>query len=242
MTRQVVLDTETTGLDPAQGHRIIEIGCIELADRRHTGNRFHQYINPERAIDEGAVEVHGISNEVLADKPFYGDIAAAFLDFVRGAELIIHNAPFDVAFLDAELAWLGTEWGCLQEYCTVRDSLVLARERHPGQRNGLDALCKRYEIDNSGREVHGALLDAQLLADVYLAMTGGQTALDLGTAVPAASSASGNRGGRRGVVPVIRANDAEADAHEARLEEIAEASGQGCLWLEPAPPVEEPAT
>ncbi|MEX0606625.1 MAG: DNA polymerase III subunit epsilon, partial [Halofilum sp. (in: g-proteobacteria)] len=157
-TRQIVLDTETTGLEPQQGHRIIEIGCVELINRRLTGNRYHQYINPERAVEEGAVEVHGLSDGWLADKPVYRDIAADFFEFIRGAELVIHNAPFDVAFLDAEFARLGEEWGCVSDHCGVRDSLQLARELHPGQRNSLDVLCKRYGIDNSNRELHGALL------------------------------------------------------------------------------------
>ena len=230
--RQIVLDTETTGLEPQQGHRIIEIGCVELVDRRHTGNRFHHYINPEREIEEGAVEVHGIANEHLADKPLYADIAAPLLEFLRGAELIIHNAPFDVAFLNAEFERLGTEWGRVEDHCArVVDTLVMARERHPGQRNGLDALCKRYEIDNSGRELHGALLDAELLADVYRVMTGGQTALGLDAAdrPAAARGAKGARARRRGAVPVIRASDDELAAHEQRLADIAGES-DACLW------------
>lgn len=232
--RQIVLDTETTGLEPQHGHRVIEIGCIELIERRHTGNRFHQYINPERSIDEGAVEVHGITDAQLADKPVYADVAAAFLDFIRGAELVIHNAPFDVAFLDAEFARLGDDWGRVTDYCTVCDTLALARERHPGQRNSLDALCQRYFVDNSGRDLHGALLDAELLADVYLAMTGGQTALGLLeiAAEPAAGAAVAG-GGRRGPVPVLRASAEEIAAHEARLREIRAESGE-CLWPEGA--------
>ncbi len=230
--RQIVLDTETTGLEPQQGHRIIEIGAIELVHRRVTGNRYHRYINPERAIEEGAEEVHGITNDSLADKPAYRDVAAPFLEFVRGAELIIHNAPFDVAFLNAELAWLGPEWGQIEEYCSVHDSLVQARELHPGQRNSLDALCKRYEIDNSGRDLHGALLDAELLAEVYLAMTGGQTALGLqvnagGDGTRAGASQARRRDAR---IPVLRATEDETAAHEARLAEIADASGGACLW------------
>lgn len=234
--RQIVLDTETTGLEPQQGHRIIEIGCVELVSRRHSGRRYHQYVNPGRAIEEGAVEVHGISNEWLADKPAYADIAADFLEFVRGAELIIHNAPFDVAFLDAELALLGPEWGRIEDYCRVHDSLVQARELHPGQRNSLDALCKRYEIDNSGRDLHGALLDAELLADVYLAMTGGQTALGLQVAEPAGAgaAAAGDGRSRGGSVPVVRASEAEVAAHAARLADVAAASADGCLWQVPA--------
>ncbi|PSQ91105.1 MAG: DNA polymerase III subunit epsilon [Proteobacteria bacterium SW_6_67_9] len=230
--RQIVLDTETTGLEPQHGHRIIEIGAIELVHRRVTGNRYHQYINPERAIEEGAEEVHGITNDWLADKPAYRDIAGPLLEFVRGAELIIHNAPFDVAFLNAELAWLGPEWGQIEDYCSVHDSLVQARECHPGQRNSLDALCKRYDIDNSGRDLHGALLDAELLAEVYLAMTGGQTAL--GLPVSAASEAGRTAAAaerlRQANVAVVRADEDEVAAHRARLDEIAEASGGACLW------------
>ncbi len=230
-TRQIVLDTETTGLEPQQGHRIIEIGCVELINRRLTGNRYHQYINPERAVEEGAVEVHGLSDGWLADKPVYRDIAADFLEFIRGAELVIHNAPFDVAFLDAEFARLGVEWGCVTDHCRVKDSLQLARELHPGQRNGLDVLCKRYGVDNSNRELHGALLDAELLADVYLAMTGGQTALTLDAAVPSQGVTGASlKGARRGAIPVLRADADESAAHEAILAEIADASEQGCLW------------
>lgn len=230
--RQVVLDTETTGLEPQQGHRIIEIGCVELVDRRHTGNRFHHYINPEREIEGGAVEVHGIADEDLADKPLYADIAQPLLEFLRGAELIIHNAPFDVAFLNAELEHLGAEWGAVEDHCArVIDTLVMARERHPGQRNSLDALCRRYEIDNSGRELHGALLDAELLADVYRAMTGGQTALGLDPAEGPAADAARSRGStrRRGSVPVPRPSEAELAAHEQRLADIT-AQSDRCLW------------
>ena len=229
--RQVVLDTETTGLEVQEGHRIIEIGCVELMHRRLTGNRYHQYINPERRVEEGAVEVHGISNEYLADKPVFADVASAFLEFVRGAELIIHNAPFDVGFLDAELGRLGLD--SVGAQCEeVTDSLALARQLHPGQRNSLDALCRRYEIDNSGRELHGALLDAELLADVYLVMTGGQAALGLDPAQPAGGAAPGAEAGsaRRGPIPVLRANDDEVRAHQQRLAEIAEATGGRCLW------------
>jgi DNA polymerase III subunit epsilon len=226
--RQVVLDTETTGLEPQQGHRIIEIGCVEIIDRRHTGNRYHQYINPERDVDEGAVEVHGIALDDLVDKPVFADVVSAFLDFVRDSELIIHNAPFDVAFIDAELERLGGDWGCTADHCRVLDSLTLARQQHPGQRNSLDALCRRYGIDNSGRDLHGALLDAELLADVYLAMTGGQTSLGLTTA----AAAAGNRPAtvrRRGALPVIHASGAERDAHDQRLLAIEVAAGR-CLW------------
>ncbi|WED44208.1 DNA polymerase III subunit epsilon [Legionella cardiaca] len=174
--RQVVLDTETTGIGHELGHRIIEIGCVELFDRKLTGNHFHVYINPERAVDEGAFRVHGISNEFLQDKPLYKDIVKDFVEFIQGSELIIHNAAFDVGFLDAEFKRLN--WpAVINDYCSVCDTLMLAREKHPGQRNSLDALCKRYEIDNSNRTLHGALLDAEILASVYLAMTGGQGTL-----------------------------------------------------------------
>lgn len=227
--RQVVLDTETTGLEPQQGHRIIEIGCVELIDRRHTGNRYHQYINPERDIEEGAVEVHGIASEDLADKPLFSSIASEFVAFIRDSELIIHNAPFDVGFIDAELERLGADWGRTADHCRVRDSLTLARERHPGQRNSLDALCRRYGVDNSGRDLHGALLDAELLADVYLLMTGGQTSLGLASAArPDTGNAAGAK--RRGPLPVIAASEAERQAHNERLQAIAEQAGQ-CLWL-----------
>ncbi|MFW2572456.1 DNA polymerase III subunit epsilon [Legionella sp. 29fVS95] len=174
--RQVVLDTETTGIGHELGHRIIEIGCVELQDRKLTGNHFHVYLNPQREVDEGAFRVHGISTEFLQDKPLFKDIAEEFMHFVQGAELIIHNAPFDMGFLNAELNLLN--WPVLlKDCCTVCDTLILAREKHPGQRNSLDALCKRYEIDNSNRTLHGALLDAEILASVYLAMTGGQASL-----------------------------------------------------------------
>ena len=175
--RQIVLDTETTGLEPKQGHRIIEIGCVELNNRRKTNNHYQQYLNPEREIEDGAYDVHGISNEFLADKPVFADAAQEFIDFIRDSELIIHNAPFDVGFINAELKRLGRQWGKVEDHCTVVDTLLMAREMHPGQKNSLDALCKRYEIDNSQRDLHGALLDAQILLDVYLVMTGGQTDL-----------------------------------------------------------------
>ena len=177
MMRQIVLDTETTGLEPSQGHRIIEIGCVELIDRRLTGKHYHQYLQPDRDIDEGAIEVHGITNEFLRDKPRFSDIVTGYMEFIRDAELIIHNAPFDVGFVNNELQRLNGEWQHLEHYCTVLDTLKLARKLHPGQKNNLDALCKRYKIDNSQRTLHGALLDAEILADVYLAMTGGQTSL-----------------------------------------------------------------
>lgn len=177
--RQIILDTETTGLDPKAGHRIIEIGCVEMIDRQLTGNHYHVYINPERIVDAGAVAVHGITNQFLQDKPLFRDVAEGFLDYVKDDELVIHNAAFDIGFLDHELSMLFPNWSGLKERCSVVDTLMMARERHPGQRNNLDALCKRYGVDNSNRELHGALLDAEILALVYLALTQGQSALSL---------------------------------------------------------------
>lgn len=233
--RQIVLDTETTGLEPAEGHRIIEIGCIELDNRRPTGRRFHQYLQPDRAIDEGAVEVHGITNEFLDDKPRFPEIVDDLLDFLRGAELVIHNAPFDVGFLNHELGRV-KQGARIEEHCGILDTLALARKLHPGQKNSLDALCKRYTVDNSRRELHGALLDAEILADVYLAMTGGQVSLSLeGSAGEAAAilAATGIRRlpGTRAPLRVIYADERESAAHNARLEQINAASGGQCLWL-----------
>jgi DNA polymerase-3 subunit epsilon len=231
--RQIVLDTETTGLEPEQGHRIIEIGCVEMINRRLTGRTFHHYLNPERDIDPGAQEVHGLSAEFLSDKPAFGEIVEEFLEFVGDAELVIHNAPFDVGFLDAELSRLERQLPRMQALCPVLDTLVLAREMHPGQRNSLDALCRRYQVDNSQRELHGALLDARILAEVYLAMTGGQAALSLGT--ERASSAAGQqveqRMDRTGLkLVVVRASADELAAHEATLDRIEAASDRECLW------------
>jgi DNA polymerase-3 subunit epsilon len=177
--RQVVLDTETTGLEVSLGHHIIEIGCVELIDRRVTGSHWHYYINPDREVDSGAFDVHGISSEFLQDKPRFAELAEEFHNYVAGAELVIHNAPFDIGFLNQELSMLEVSLASLQESCSVLDTLVLARQKHPGQKNNLDALCRRYDIDNSNRSLHGALLDARILADVYLSMTGGQTSLGL---------------------------------------------------------------
>ncbi|MFV0477725.1 MAG: DNA polymerase III subunit epsilon [Parahaliea sp.] len=235
--RQVVLDTETTGLEVNQGHRIIEIGCVELINRRLTGKHYHQYINPEREVDQGAIEVHGISNEFLADKPVFATIAESFVDFVRGAELIIHNAPFDIGFLNAELKRIGN-MPAMGSLCGVIDSLLMARAKHPGQRNTLDALCQRYTVDNSQRELHGALLDAEILADVYLAMTGGQTALALSDhdAHGSSGGAAGERIRRlsadRDTLPVIAPDADELAAHEAQLDAIAASSGGQVLWRE----------
>ena len=230
--RQIVLDTETTGLEPQEGHRIIEVGCLEISNRRITRNTFHHYVNPEREIDEGAVEVHGITYADLKEKPSFAEIAESFIEFVRGAELIIHNAPFDVGFIDAELARLGDAWGELKDYCTIFDTLTLARDLHPGQRNNLDALCRRYEVDNAHRDLHGALLDAELLAEVYLSMTGGQAALELvsegGQAVETLSAE--NRGTARTDLKVVAINEDDANAHRAMLDRIERESGGTCLW------------
>lgn len=231
--RQVVLDTETTGLEPSQGHRIIEIGCIELINRRLTGNRYHQYVQPDRDIDDAAVEIHGITNEFLADKPYFADIAEDFLGFIRGAELIIHNAPFDVGFINRELQLLGEKFGQLIDYCSVLDTLDQARKLHPGQRNNLDALCKRYGIDNSQRELHGALLDAEILADVYLAMTGGQVSLSLEGVrdVDSTNMATMSRiNDDRPPIPVIRANSEELAAHRHYLQVMANKNGGISIW------------
>ena len=234
--RQIVLDTETTGLDPAQGHRIIEIGCVELLDRKLTGRHFHQYINPEREVDAGAIEVHGITDEMLKDKPLFAQIADEFLDFIRGAELIIHNAPFDIGFLDAELKFLARNDPKISTICGVIDTLVMARQKHPGQRNSLDALCSRYYVDNSQRDLHGALLDAEILADVYLLMTGGQTALSLAGDDASQQSEGGVAGEHRRLstaqrrLRVILANNDELDLHQKQLAEIDKSSGGNCVW------------
>lgn len=235
--RQVILDTETTGLEPGEGHRIIEIGCVELMNRRPTGRHFHEYLNPEREIDAGAAKVHGMTLADLAGKPRFCDVAPRLLEFIDGAELVIHNAPFDVAFLDAEFArWAGeaaVELCTVRGRCRVLDTLALAREMHPGQRNGLDALCKRYFIDNSHRALHGALLDARILADVYLAMTGGQSALALDVGGAAASAVvAGALQVRIGELPlkVVAANEAEVAAHEEFMQRVMKASGGKALW------------
>lgn len=231
--RQIVLDTETTGLEPAQGHRIIEIGCVEMINRRLTGRHYHQYLQPDREIDAGAAEVHGITGEFLRDKPRFSDVMGEFLDFVRGAELIIHNAPFDLGFLRHEFERLERSWD--EAACGVVDTLALARGRHPGQKNNLDALCRRYGIDNSERTLHGALLDAEILADVYLAMTGGQSRLLLEAepeAVTMVSHAPVVRlSADRAPLPVIRASEAEQQSHARQLEAIDRASGGKCVWL-----------
>jgi DNA polymerase-3 subunit epsilon len=252
--RQIVLDTETTGLTLAEGHRIIEIGCVELVNRRHTGRHFHRYLNPEREVDAGAIAVHGLTRERLGSSPRFAEIAAELLEFLRDAELIIHNAEFDVAFIDMELGRLErlaadvdaatASPARVRAFCRVLDTLTLARERHPGQRNNLDALCKRYDIDNAHRDLHGALLDAQLLADVYLAMTGGQSLLALEQSAGSESRLDGIDGGESGFVPlsrpgeslrVVGPGDEELAAHAELLKVLQKASGGRCLWLATPP-------
>jgi DNA polymerase-3 subunit epsilon len=233
--RQIVLDTETTGIDPRE-HRIIEIGCVELVDRKLTGNHYHVYINPEREVEAEAIQVHGITNEFLADKPLFNQVADEFYRFIEGAELVIHNAPFDVGFINMEFQRLGNPVGQVSEYCSVLDTLVMAREKHPGQKNNLDALCKRYFVDNSQRDLHGALLDAEILALVYLAMTGGQTSLILSDE-PATGSSGGRQteglAARRPIdgndLPLVNISQEELDAHRAFLDLI-ESKGSSPLW------------
>lgn len=233
--RQIILDTETTGLEPTRGHRIIEIGCVEMVNRRLTGNHFHVYINPRREVDDGAIEVHGITNEYLADKPFFEDIAKDFIEYVKGAELVIHNAPFDIGFLNHELNLLNNTFGTMDDYCGVLDTLVLARQMHPGQRNSLDALCKRYFIDNSQRDLHGALLDSEILAEVYLAMTGGQTDLTL-TQKQDHRVVNRDDGGvrrlstKRQPFKILTATQEELDEHAAYLEKMKETCGDKLVW------------
>lgn len=232
--RQIVLDTETTGIDPKQGHRVIEIGCVELLNRRLTGNTFHVYINPQRIVEQEAIAVHGITNEYLADKPVFSSIAKEFIEFIKGAQLVIHNAPFDIGFMNAEFARLSNiSEKKTENMCTVLDTLELARQLHPGQKNNLDALCKRYGIDNSHREKHGALLDSEILADVYLMMTGGQTDLNL-------SGKANSEGGMqvetirplsadRKPLKIVKATADELEQHEQRLDLVMKKGGS-CIW------------
>jgi len=230
--RQIVLDTETTGIDPSEGHKIIEIGCVEMVDRKLTGRHYHQYINPEREVDAGAFSVHGISDQFLLDKPVFKDIFEVFIQFIKGAELVIHNAPFDIGFLDAEIRGMDLSATIEKNYVKgVVDSLLLARKKHPGQKNSLDALCKRYGIDNSKRDLHGALLDAEILADVYLVMTGGQTALQWD------EQEKGSLGQNeiirldesRSPLKVLRASTDELKRHEQRLNDISVKS-ENIIW------------
>ena len=232
--RQIILDTETTGLDPRQGHRIIEVAGVEVVNRRLTNRHFHQYINPDRDIDEGAQAVHGISREFLSDKPRFSDIAGSFLDFIDGAELVIHNAPFDVGFLNAELALIGK--GPVTDFCdSVTDTLKMARDNYPGKRNSLDALCERLEIDNSHRNLHGALLDAELLAEVYLMMTRGQDGLAMVFEESEQSVAFSGDVSRLSQLKIHAASAADLQAHQQILEQIQKESGDKCVWLAQAP-------
>ncbi|MAV26790.1 MAG: DNA polymerase III subunit epsilon [Gammaproteobacteria bacterium] len=229
--RQVVLDTETTGLEIEEGHRVLELGCVEMVDRKITRRYFHHYINPQREIDDGALEVHGITRDFLLDKPKFGDVCTQFIEFVKGAELIIHNAAFDVRFLDAELKQV-PGFGPISDYCSVVDSLELARRKHPGQKNSLDALCKRYDVDNSQRQLHGALLDAEILADVYLLLTGGQVSLVLSDSEGTGTMSTDIRRlpSHRLRLKVVRATEEELVRHEKKLADISERSEQGCIW------------
>lgn len=238
--RLIILDTETTGLEPTQGHRLIEVGALEMVNRRLTGKSFHEYVQPERDVPMEAQAVHGITEEFLADKALFSTIADQFIEFITGAELIIHNAPFDLGFLDNELAiagkMTGKKYPKVSDICKITDSLKLARRKHPGQKNNLDALCRRYGIINTHRELHGALLDSEILADVYLMMTGGQTDLmwaaqatsATGDAVAPASRTVSLEGYE---LPVVMATDAEVAAHKTKLQTVAKASGDNCLWL-----------
>mgnify|MGYP001318015509 CR=1 FL=1 len=233
--RQIVLDTETTGLEPKQGHRIIEVGCIELINRSETNQNFHQYINPERDVEDGAFNIHGLSNEFLSNKPRFSDVAQEFIEYVRGSELIIHNAPFDVGFINSELKLLGKKWGRLEDYCTVFDTLTLAREKHPGRKNNLDALCKRYEVDNTQRDLHGALLDAKILVDVYLKMTGGQTNLSFDSNELESikkNKSDKHKNNRHEKLVVIEPTESELEQHHLLLKSIKEKSGGKCIWIE----------
>ncbi|MGK7244980.1 DNA polymerase III subunit epsilon [Buttiauxella agrestis] len=237
ITRQIVLDTETTGMNQIgahyEGHRIIEIGAVEVINRRLTGNNFHVYLKPDRLVDPEAFGVHGIADEFLADKPTFDQVADSFMDYIRGAELVIHNASFDIGFMDYEFGKLKRDIPKTNTFCKVTDSLALARKMFPGKRNSLDALCNRYEIDNSKRTLHGALLDAQILADVYLMMTGGQTSLKFAMEGDV-QQRTGDSGIQRVVrhgsgIRVIRASDVELEAHESRLD-LVEKKGGSCLW------------
>ena len=230
--RQVVLDTETTGLEVEAGHRILEIGCVEIIGRCLTRRHFHHYINPRRDIDEGALEVHGITSEFLKDKPVFEEIWEGFLEFVNGAELIMHNAVFDTQFINQEMKYLSPKLGTITDYCTVVDSLELARNKHPGQKNNLDSLCKRYNVDNSQRDLHGALLDAEILADVYLLLTGGQVTLSLGDNTSSSLTVSKTLRSieDRPTLKIIRATPEELARHEEKLDQLQASAVAGCVW------------
>ncbi|CUS48687.1 MAG: DNA polymerase III epsilon subunit DnaQ [Idiomarinaceae bacterium HL-53] len=230
--RQIILDTETTGINPQEGHRVIEIGCVEMIDRKLTGNHFHVYINPERVVDQGAIDVHGITNEFLEDKPVFAQIVDGFIDFIHGAELVIHNAPFDVGFLNHEFSLLSPSPGTIADFSTVFDTLTFARQKYPGQRASLDALCKRYDIDNSHRTLHGALLDAEILADVYLFLTGGQKKLGFQGNTQDSQNEASNEVEKldlnRSNLKVLRASAEELESHQEYLAALAK-NGE-CLW------------
>lgn len=232
--RQIILDTETTGISTEEGHRIIEVGCVEMVDRKLTGNEFHYYINPEREIEQGALAVHGITNEFLEDKPLFKDIAKELVAFIAGSQLIIHNAPFDVGFLDYELSLTGRGFKAVSEYCSILDTLPLARKLHVGQRNSLDALCKRYGVDNTKRDLHGALLDSHLLAQVYLAMTGGQGSFfdqsQQDEGVGGAQQVTHTKLDRKYAAVVVKADAGELTDHEKYLKNLQE-KGK-CIWLD----------
>ena len=231
--RQIILDTETTGLDVKSGHRIIEIGCIEVINRKVSGQNFHTYLNPDRKVDEGAFEVHGLSNDFLSNQPFFSDIVSEFLEFVKNTELVMHNASFDLSFINVEMSRLNILPNGIQEICTILDTLKLARDLHPGQRNSLDALCKRYSIDSSRRELHGALLDAEILAEVYLAMTGGQDDLKLDDLINEDfkdNNISPIVRPKNTILKLKKADSAESDEHKRSLNEINEISGGNLIW------------
>jgi DNA polymerase-3 subunit epsilon len=230
-TRKIVLDTETTGIDPKQGHRIIEIGCVELINRRFTGNNYHVYVNPDRIVEQEAIDVHGITNDFLTDKPKYAEISQEFFDYINGAELVIHNAAFDIGFMDHEFRLLDRTWTGTAEYCSIVDTLAMARKKHPGQRATLDSLCKKYGINNSHRELHGALLDAEILADVYLLMSGGQFNFNLANSGDDEDSGLGLRrlNSDRQKLNVIYATADELTEHEQRLD-LVEKKGGSVAW------------
>lgn len=230
--RQIILDTETTGINPLEGHRIVEIGCVEMFNRRLTGNNFHIYLNPDRVMDQEVINIHGITNEFVADKPRFRDIAQQFFDYIKGAELVIHNAAFDVGFINHEFGLLQPALAKVDTICAVLDTLAMARDLHPGQKNNLDALCRRYDVNNSHRTFHGALLDAEILADVYLAMTGGQVSLNLAAQTEGDQQQSTlQQTGliRRGALQIVRASASEMAAHEQRLD-LVQKKGGSCLW------------
>lgn len=229
--RQIILDTETTGINPSDGHRIVEIGCVEMYNRRLTGNNFHVYLNPDRYMDQEVINIHGITNEFVADKPRFRDIAQQFFEYIQGAELVIHNAAFDVGFINHEFNLLKPALPQVQTVCAILDTLAMARDLHPGQKNNLDALCRRYDVNNSHRTFHGALLDAEILADVYLAMTGGQVSLNLASHQDNAEQKQQQVQGlvRRGALRVVTASVAELEAHEKRLD-LVQKKGGSCLW------------